>query len=140
MSHSKLTLLFDGGCPICRREVNFLRSRDHSMRIKFVDIDLPNYRPEIYGGISYREAMGRLHALTAEGYVLKDVLVLQVAYDLVGLGWFYAPTKWPIFAGFAAFFYRLWAGSRLSFTLRPSLEELCRSREIITADEEEAIP
>ena len=64
---TKLTLLFDGGCPLCQREISFLRSRDRWNTISFVDIDSPTYNPELYRGISYREAMGRIHAITARG-------------------------------------------------------------------------
>ena len=88
MTQTKLTLLFDGGCPLCQREVTFLRSRDFSNSISFVDIDSPDYSPDLYSGISYREAMGRIHAITSSGEVLKDVRVFREAYRLVGLGLF----------------------------------------------------
>ena len=67
MTQTKLTLLFDGGCPLCQREVSFLRSRDSLACILFVDIDSPEYNPDLYNGISYREAMGRIHAITSSG-------------------------------------------------------------------------
>ena len=38
---TELTLLFDGGCPLCQREVSFLRSRDRLSKILFVDINSP---------------------------------------------------------------------------------------------------
>ena len=46
-------------------------------------------------GIGYREAMGRIHAVAADGTVLQDVAVFREAYRLIGLGWLYAPTRWP---------------------------------------------
>ncbi len=93
MTQSKFILLFDGGCPLCQREVSFLRSRDCRNTITFVDIDSPTYNPELCRGISYREAMGRIYAITAGGEILKGVQVFREAYHLVGLGWVYAPTK-----------------------------------------------
>ena len=57
MTKAKLTLLFDGGCPLCLREVKFLRSRDTLKNISFVDIDSSDYEPDIYSGISYKDAM-----------------------------------------------------------------------------------
>ncbi len=130
MTQTKLTLLFDGGCPLCQREVSFLRSRDFSNSIAFVDIDSPNYDPVLYGGISYREAMGRIHAITSSGEVLKDVRVFREAYRLVGLGWVYEPTTWPVLGPFVDEVYRLWARWRLFFTRRPSLDQLCKLRKI----------
>ncbi len=131
MTQPKLTLLFDGGCPLCQREVSFLRSRDRSHRISFIDIDSSNYNPQLYAGISYREAMGRIHAINSSGQVLKDVRVFREAYRLVGLGWVYAPTTWPVVGKLADKFYGLWARWRLTFTRRPSLDQLCSSREQI---------
>ncbi len=125
----KLTFLFDGGCPICRREVSFLTSRDHLNRIAFVDIDSPDYKPELFSGISYQEAMGRIHAITSTGEVLKDVPAFREAYRLVGLGWVYAPTTWPALGNLVDQFYGLWARCRLPLTGRPPLDQLCRSRE-----------
>ena len=66
-------MLFDGGCPLCLREVSFLRSRDTLNRIAFVDINSLDYKPELFSGIGYREAMGRMHAITSSGEVIKDV-------------------------------------------------------------------
>ena len=131
MAQTKLTVLFDGGCPLCRREVSFLRSRDNLNSILFVDIDSLDYNPELYGGISYREAMGRIHAITASGSVLKDVQVFREAYRLIGLGWVYAPSTWPVLGALVDLFYRLWARLRLPFTRRPPLDQLCRAREQI---------
>ena len=119
MAQVKLTLLFDGGCPLCLREVNFLRSRDRLSSILFVDIDSSIYNPELYSWISYREAMGRIHAITSSGEVLKDVQVFREAYRLVGLGWVYEPTTWPIIGVLVDEFYQLWPRWRLPFARRP---------------------
>jgi len=131
VSQTKLIFLYDGACPLCKREVSFLRSRDSLACILFVDIDSPDYNPDLYSGISYREAMGRIHAITSSGEVLKGVQVFRQAYRLVGLGWVYAPTTWPVLGPWLDEAYRLWAGWRLSFTGRPSLDQLCRSRQQI---------
>ena len=128
-----LALLYDGGCPLCLREVRFLRARDQrlhaaSPRLTFVDIDAPDYDPGAHAGISYREAMGRIHAITAEGQVLRDVAVFRESYRLVGLGWLYAPTAWPLLGPLVEQAYALWAGWRLRLTGRPSLDQLCQQR------------
>ncbi len=130
----ELTILYDGGCPLCVREVNFLKRRDHRRhpdrpRLAFIDIDAAGYEPSSSGGISYREAMGRIHAIAADGTVLRDVTVFRHAYELIGLGWLYAPTRWPLFGPLAEALYRLWAGVRLRVTGRPDLERLCAERE-----------
>ena len=135
----QLTLLYDGGCPLCLREVSFLRRRDQRLhpeaaRLAFVDIDAADYNPALYGGISYREAMGRIHALRADGTVLRDVEVFRAAYQLIGLGWLYAPSGWPGLKPLADGLYGLWARWRLPLTRRPDLDQLCRCRSEATPD------
>lgn len=132
-SGPELTLLFDGGCPLCVREVNFLRQRDQRRnpgrpRLAFVDIDAADYDAERHGGISYRQAMGRIHAIRADGSVVRDVEVFRSAYQLIGLGWLYAPTTWPVLGPIADVLYGLWARWRLPLTRRPDLDQLCNGR------------
>ena len=130
MANPPLTLLFDGACPLCRREVETLRSRDQGNgRICFVDIDAPDYDPAAHGGISYREAMGRIHAIGADGGVIVDVAAFREAYGLVGLGWLYAPTTWPWLKPMVDGIYGHWAAWRLKLTGRADLETLCAQRE-----------
>lgn len=128
-----LTLLYDGCCPLCLREVELLGRKDRQrhgecLKLAFVDIDQPEYNPDSYAGISYREAMGRIHAIDASGAVLRDVEVFRRAYELIGLGWLYAPTQWPLLRPMANLAYGVWATLRLRITGRPNLESLCQAR------------
>lgn len=128
-----LTLLYDGGCPLCLREITFLRRRDQRLhgpdgRLAFVDINASGYDPAAHAGISYRAAMGRIHAVLADGTVLQDVAVFRESYRLIGLGWLYAPSAWPVLRQLADALYGLWARWRLRLTGRPDLDQLCRCR------------
>lgn len=130
---ASLTLLYDGGCPLCLREVRFLQRRDGRLHpgapeLAFVDIDDPGYDPAAHAGISYRQAMGRIHAIGADGSILQDVEVFRRAYQLVGLGWLYAPTRWPLVRQLVDRLYGLWADARLRLTRRPDLDDLCALR------------
>lgn len=128
---AELSLLFDGECPLCVKEVKFLRSRAASQNtpdaIEFVDIAAPDYSPEQHAGIGYEEAMGRIHAVTPDG-VVTGVEVFRRAYEAVGLGWVYAISKVPGISAVAEAVYNVWAGRRLALTGRASLEELVRLR------------
>ena len=74
----KINLLYDGACPLCVREVNFLQKKDAGRGIvKFTDIADLNYSPEENGGIDFETAMGRIHAVRADGTVVKNVAVLR---------------------------------------------------------------
>ena len=90
-----------------------------------------DYDPSLHGGISYRDAMGRIHGIDGNGAVLKDLAVFRRAYELIGLGWLYAPTHWPLLGPLAEGAYGLWARLRLLLTGRPGLDQLCAGRDAL---------
>ena len=124
MNLVKLTIFFDGGCPLCKREVDFLQSRNHKGYLSFIDINSSDFSLDFKYGISYKQAMERIHAFKSDGSIIKDIKVFQEAYSLIGLGWIYAPRKLPILDKFIEFIYGLWAKYRLKITFRPSVEKL----------------
>ena len=128
MNTPKLTIFFDGGCPLCKREVDFLQSKNQKGALSFIDINTSDFSSDLKYGITYKQAMDRIHAMKSDGSVIKDIKVFQEAYSLIGLGWIYAPTKLPILDKFIEFIYGLWAKYRLKITFRPSLEKLCSER------------
>ena len=128
MSTAKLTIFFDGGCPLCKREVEFLQSRNQRGYLSFIDINTSDFYLDFKYGITYKQAMERIHALKSDGSIIKDIKVFQEAYTLIGLGWIYAPTKIPIFSKFIDFIYGIWAKYRLRLTFRPSIEKLCAEK------------
>jgi len=128
MNTVKLTIFFDGGCPFCKREVDYLQSRNQKGYLSFIDINSSNFSLDSKYGITYKQAMERIHALKSDGTLIKDIKVFQESYGLIGLGWIYAPTKIPIFDKFFEFVYGIWAKYRLKLTFRPSIEQLCAEK------------
>ena len=125
MDH-KLTFLYDGGCPLCLRETNFLKTKDTKQFINFVDIS-NKYFPENFKNISYEQAMDNLHGILGSGEIIVGIDVLAYSYELVGLGWIYFPSKLPILSHFIRFLYKYWAKYRLKLTGRDNLEKICHS-------------
>jgi predicted DCC family thiol-disulfide oxidoreductase YuxK len=67
-------MLYDGGCPLCMREVNFLKQRDGgSGKVDFVDVDDRDYSPAQNAGLDYEEAMAGIHAIDRDGTVYTKV-------------------------------------------------------------------
>ena len=128
MNTPKLTIFFDGGYPLCKREVDFLQSKNKKGSLRFIDINTSDFSSDLKYGITYKQAMDRIHAMKSDGSVIKDIKVFQEAYSLIGLGWIYAPTKLPILDKFIEFIYGLWAKYRLKITFRPSIEKLCAEK------------
>jgi len=125
----KIKLLYDGLCPLCLREVNFLQKRDAGRGlITFVDISDFNYRPEDHGGISFETAMERIHGLLPDGTIIQNLEVFYQIYQVLGLGWIYAPTRWPLIGPVMNALYGIWANWRLKLTGRPNLTTLVQQR------------
>lgn len=126
----KIKLLYDGECPFCLREVNFLAKQDAGRGlVAFVDIADDSYNPQEHGGISFEVAMGRIHAVLPDGTVVKDVEVFRRVYEVLGLGWVYAATKLPGIGLIANWLYGIWADCRLTLSGRPDLATIIRDRQ-----------
>lgn len=132
----KIKLLYDGECPLCVREVNFLLKKDAGRGIiNFVDIADRNYNSQENGNIDFETAMGRIHAITDDGKILRNVEVFRRIYEELGMGWIYAVTKLPVVGYIADWLYGVWADWRLKLTGRPSLEAIVAERKQDTDSE-----
>lgn len=126
----KIKLLYDGECPLCVREVNFLTKKDRGRGIvNFVDIADDNYSPQDNAGIDFATAMGRIHAILPDGTVIKNVEVFRRVYEELGMGWVYVITKIPGVGVIADWVYGIWADWRLKLTGRPDLEVVIAQRQ-----------
>ena len=126
----RIKLLYDGECPLCLREVNFLQKRDAGRGlVAFVDIADESYKPEDNANIDFKTAMGRIHAVLPDGTVVKNVEVFRRVYEALGMGWVYAITKLPIVGFIADSLYGIWADWRLKLTGRPDLATVIADRQ-----------
>tara|TARA_B100000131_G_scaffold206266_1_gene198377 strand:- start:78 stop:476 length:399 start_codon:yes stop_codon:yes gene_type:complete len=123
----KLIFLFDGACPLCLREVNFLKDKDKLGHIRFIDISSKEYDPSEYKNISYKTAMNNLHGLLNNGEIITGLSVLAYSYELVGLGWVYYLVKLPLISTLFGSIYKYWAKYRLLITGRNNEYKLCSS-------------
>ena len=126
----KIKLLYDGACPLCVREVNFLKRKDNDRDlIAFVDIAADDYDPKDNAGIDFETAMGRIHAVLPDGEIVQNVEVFRQTYDILGIGWIYAITKIPLVGRIADALYGVWADYRLLLTGRADLKTIVADRE-----------
>ncbi|MGH2414110.1 MAG: thiol-disulfide oxidoreductase DCC family protein [Microcystaceae cyanobacterium] len=125
-----MKLLYDGKCPLCLREVNFLKKRDAGRGlIAFVNIAEDNYTPQENGGVDFEAAMGQIHAVLPDGTIIKNLEVFRQIYETLGMGWIYAATQWPIVGSLADKLYKIWADWRLALTGRPNLTAIVQERQ-----------
>lgn len=113
-----LTLLVDGQCSVCAREVRLLQRLDRGRGIlSFEDISSPRIESAAWG-VTLDEAMATMHAYTPEGTKVTGMAVFRRAYALVGWGWVWAPTGWPVLRPCFDALYRVFARNRLRWFAR----------------------
>lgn len=126
----EIKLLYDGDCPLCLREVNFLKQKDAGRgKVLFINIADENYSPEENEGISYETAMKNIHAILADGTVINNMEVFRRVYEILGMGWVYSFTKIPLIGSIVDKIYIIWANWRLKLTGRENLETIVSLRE-----------
>jgi predicted DCC family thiol-disulfide oxidoreductase YuxK len=109
----KFKLLYDGECPMCRREVAWLRGRNREGALAFEDISAPDFDAARYGK-TQAELMEVMHGVFPDGRIVTKVATFREAYRLVGLGWLIAPTGWPVLRGLADWGYERFARNRIA--------------------------
>ena len=80
-------VFFDGGCPLCRREIAHYRRLDAAGAIDWRDIHADAAVLDRWG-ISWEWAMQRLHAITPEGKVCSGAPAFVLVWrHLPGYRW-----------------------------------------------------
>jgi len=92
-SHQQFEVFYDEQCPLCRKEINFIRKRDRDGKLKLTDISDPNFNPQSTSK-SLDELMREIHGRHADGTLVTGVEVFRQIYQRVGLGVFVIPTRW----------------------------------------------
>jgi predicted DCC family thiol-disulfide oxidoreductase YuxK len=109
MSNSlqKLTLFYDGACPLCQAEILFLSRRNEAGLLDFVDINSDRYDPARVG-VSCEEALAAMYGQYADGVLINGAAVFPEAYRrarLPFLAWLFS-RKWlqaPLHLGYQFF-------------------------------------
>lgn len=102
---SPVRMLYDGGCPICSREVSFLKKRNDHGLVEFIDMD----QRDAYEGISKEEAMKQMLVLDAQGEIHRGVDAFFALYGRVGLQGLALFLKAPLFYPLNKIAYRIFA-------------------------------
>lgn len=111
-----IKLLYDGECPVCLKQVAFLRERDVHSQILYEDIAADDYDPDMNGGIDYEMAMKTIHGVLPDGTVVHGMETIRLLYDAIGLGWLSGPTGWPVLKPVFDRIYDWFSENRLTIT------------------------
>jgi len=112
-------VFFDGDCPLCVKEIRMLRALDRKRgRILFTDISASDFDAEATTGLSYDQLMAEIYGRMPSGELVTGMEVFRQLYGAVGLGFLFAPTKWPILRPAFDAIYSAFARNRLKLTGR----------------------
>ena len=72
---ARLTVYFDGACPLCRAEIDHYRAQDGADRICFQDLTAVDSDPEGTGrlapGLTTEQALARFHVRLSDGKLVS---------------------------------------------------------------------
>lgn len=86
----KLTLYYDGRCPLCQAEITFLANRNDQLLLSFVDVNSSEFEPSSLG-VSCEQALSAMYGQFEDGHLLQGAPVFAHAYRRARL---------PLMAGF----------------------------------------
>ena len=69
---NKLTLLYDGACHLCSREIEHYREKDHRGALRFVDISEPHFDPGEFD-VGDKPIQRYFHVVTEDGQAIEGV-------------------------------------------------------------------
>lgn len=71
-SPHKLSVYYDGLCPLCTREIDYYKKQSQASRVRFVDITDPQFNAKIEG-LAGRDFFKKFHAKKKDGTLLSGV-------------------------------------------------------------------
>lgn len=102
----ELVVYYDGGCPVCTREIAFYRSRPGADGCNWVDAS--SSAPEALGpGLTTERALARMHVRRADGMLLSGAAAFAELWRrMPGLRWLGQLLAVPPFGTLAELGYR----------------------------------
>ena len=125
----KLTLFYDGACPLCQAEILFLSGRNQANLLDFVDINSAQFDPQKVG-VSCEAALAAMYGQFASGKLIQGVSVFSEAYqraNLPRMAWLFSRKSLQPFLKLAYLFF---AKNRhaISSLLGPAALRLVKSK------------
>lgn len=75
----KTIMFYDGGCPLCSREVKHYRRLDRAQRVEYVDVNKDRVLLDALG-VGFLAAQRRLHVLSRDGLLLDGAFAFAALW------------------------------------------------------------
>ena len=96
MAESQITVYYDGLCPLCVREIRWLRKKNTKGEIHFEDYNQSECEAASRYGLTRSDLHRAIHGVKQDGTILRGMAVFREIYGLLGMGWLTRPTGWPV--------------------------------------------
>lgn len=110
-------VFYDGDCPLCLREVRFLRWLDRRQRVVWTDIADPRF-DETEVGVDWEVLMDRIHGRRPDGGVVTGVEVFREIWSALGWKTLVRISRWSPVDRALGWGYDVFARNRLKLTGR----------------------
>lgn len=130
---TKLTLFFDGHCPLCSAEMRQLSELDVGKRLILVDLHQADFDQQ-YPHIDKVQANKILQAQQNNGSMLYGLDANCKAWELVGRKRWLGILRWPFIRGVADIGYLIFAKNRSLISYISTGKRRCSSCELGKAD------
>ena len=114
-STKRPSIFYDSLCPVCNFEVKLLRRKDKLQQIDYIDIASQDFDPMLYGK-TIDDFIGSIHGYTRSGRMVTGLDVFVEIYDILGWGWVYKWTRWPVLKQISDLGYWVFAKIRPKFS------------------------
>lgn len=99
-SHPPFYLIYDSHCPLCTKELQWLKRRDKHNHLRLIDLHSPHFSKH-FPTLKQQQVMERLHGFylrpsNPDGGWYYGLDATYHAWSAVGLGWAIKPLRWPI--------------------------------------------
>jgi predicted DCC family thiol-disulfide oxidoreductase YuxK len=74
------TVFYDGGCPLCSREIAHYRQMDRGHRIRWLDVTRDSAALAVYG-IDQVEALAVFHVIDRDGRLVKGAEAFVTVWE-----------------------------------------------------------
>ena len=91
----EIEVFFDGGCPLCMREIRMLKRWDRRSKIRFTDIDAAEFQAAAVGK-TQADLMAQIYGRLPDGNWIRGVEVFRRLYAAVGFGPVVFLTRLPV--------------------------------------------
>ncbi len=100
-SKGELTVLYDGGCPLCRREIGLYQRISEDAPLRFCDISRPNAdvdadQQSLPAGLTRAQLLARFHVQRDDGLLFSGAAAfVQLWQTLPGWRWLARLSRLP---------------------------------------------